>query len=318
MNESLAHSVRRLIAGQLSSWETARNNYAALAHIQSKTVDFGRFRIDVQFNPERARSTTAPVETGIKRPCFLCAANRPAQQEAVRWKDYDILVNPYPIFDPHLTIPAADHIPQRLTGRLGDMAELAAELPDFVVLFNGARSGASAPDHFHFQAVAKGVLPAQSELPEWERRSVLQEGEDVLVWAADDYLRPAVVIEGKTAAETAQAGEQILACLKGITREPDEAQVNAMAWQDTGKYTLVFFPRTAHRPRQFYAEGEEQFLFSPGAVDMAGVMITVREPDYRRADAPLMNDLYAQVVPGAGLWEHIKTELTLCLARNRK
>ncbi|MDL2230538.1 DUF4922 domain-containing protein [Alistipes sp. OttesenSCG-928-L06] len=315
---NLQEHVNRLISSQTASWETARKNYAALRHIQSKTIGFDGFSTTVQFNPERARSTTAPVETGIKRPCFLCAANRPTEQEAVQWTGYEILVNPYPIFDPHLTIPAREHIPQFLTGKIGDMVHLAAELSDFVLTFNGARSGASAPDHFHFQAVGQGTLPAQRELPQWPHRNVLHTTADVSVRAVDHYLRPALIVEGKTAAETAQTAENILSALKEILSEPDEAQLNALAWHDVETYTVVFFPRTAHRPKEFYAADETQFLFSPGAIDLAGTIITVRQTDYQRVSAPLITALFRQVVPDAALWQRVKTELSLCLAKNRK
>ena len=315
---SLQDNINKLIRDQLSSWETARRNYEALKCIQSKPVGFDGFRMQVQFNPERARSTTAAVGQTAERPCFLCAANRPAGQEAVRWKDYEILVNPYPIFDPHLTIPAAGHIPQFLTGKIGDMVELSMELPDYIVTFNGARSGASAPDHFHFQAVGKETLPARKELAGWQRRSLLYRHKGVSAWGAEHYLRPAIVVEGPTGEETIAVAESMMECLKTILNEPDEAQVNALAWTDSGFHTVVFFPRTAHRPRQYYAGGEEQFLASPGAIDMAGVMITVREPDYERVSAPLIIDLFSQVIPSGPEWERIKKELSLCLQKSLK
>jgi len=315
---NLEQEVKRLIAQQTVSWETARKNYATLANIQSKRVNFDGFYMEVQFNPERARSTTASTESAVKRPCFLCAANRPPEQKFIHWREYEILVNPYPIFNPHLTIPAVEHTPQFLTGKIRDMVDLSAELPDFVLTFNGARSGASAPDHFHFQAVGKNALPTQKELPEWKQRSVLYTSDDISVWGANDYLRSTIVVEGKTADQTAHTAENVLADLKGIMQQPDEAQINALAWCDSRKYTIVFFPRTGHRPRQYYAEGEEQFLSSPGAVDLAGVFITVREQDYQRISAPLIDDLFSQVVPDSTQWERIKTEISLCLAKNRK
>ena len=315
---SLKDNIHKLVRDQLSSWNTARRNYEALKCIQSKPVGFDGFRMQVQFNPGRARSTTAPVEQTAERPCFLCAANRPSEQEAVRWKGYEILVNPYPIFDPHLTIPAAGHVPQFLTGKIGDMVELSMELPDYIITFNGARSGASAPDHFHFQAVGKETLPVWKEFPEWNRRTLLFHRHGISVWGTDHYLRPAIVIEGGAPSEIIAAAENTLKCLKTILSEPDEAQVNVLAWTDAGSTALVFFPRTGHRPRQYYAGGEEQFLASPGAIDMAGVMITVRECDYEKASAPLIIDLFSQVTPSAPEWERIKNELSLCLQKNLK
>jgi hypothetical protein len=319
MND-LQHAVDRLIAGQIApatgTWAAARQAYAKLADIQRKTIYFSNFRMDVQFNPARVRSTTAPADPGA-RPCFLCAENRPPEQQGVRWREYDLLVNPYPIFERHLTIPSLGHIPQFLTGKIRDMVDLSAGLPGFTITFNGARAGASAPDHFHFQAVEKGVLPSETELPAWRDRQFLYNRE-VSVWAADGYLRPAIVVEGADAGEAAQAAEQVLACLKKTMAAPDEAQVNVLAGYASKRYTVVIFPRTARRPRQYEAPEPERFLFSPGAVELAGVAVTVRAEDFRRADAPLLAGLFAQLVPDGALRESIKNETASWLTASLK
>ncbi len=313
---SLQQKISRLVAEQSASWETARVNHAALRNIQYKTLHFDGFQIKIQFNPARIRSTTAPLDPGT-RPCFLCAANRPPEQQAVQWRNYKILVNPFPIFDPHLTVAADDHFSQFLTGKLRDLVDLAAELPDFVILFNGARAGASAPDHFHFQAVTKGVLPAETELPKWANRQTLYNNGPA-VWAADGYLRPAIVVEGTRADEAAQAAERVLTWLKESMHAADEAQVNVLAWSELEKFTVVIFPRTAHRPREYDAPEGERFLFSPGAVEMAGSVVTVRPEDFERADVALLAKLFSQVVPDLMLWKSIKYKISQCLTTNLK
>ncbi|MDR0955222.1 MAG: DUF4922 domain-containing protein [Rikenellaceae bacterium] len=321
---NLQQDVERLIAEQTTSWETARRNYAALRRIRSKTLSFDAFSVGVQFNPERVRSTTARVEAPEERPCFLCPENRPAEQRAVRWEGYELLVNPYPIFARHLTLPAREHTPQRLTGRVHDMVQLAGELPGFVLTFNGARSGASAPDHFHFQAVGRGVLPAEAELPAWPETTEIFRDEHVSVCGIDHYLRPAIRIWGSEGQAVARAGEEVLVCLKQATScksketDDDEAQVNALCWKEAQEYILVLFPRTAHRPAEYYATGTEQFLLSPGAIDMAGVLITVRPEDYERANEETITALLGQVVPDAAQWETMKEFLKRCLTENLK
>lgn len=136
---------------QLRRWPEVAQRFEALNRVETKRA--GGYR--VQFNPERVRSTAAKVdaEAIAARPCFLCRANRPAQQMALEWEDLEILVNPFPIFPGHLTIAARCHTPQTLLGRTEQMRRLSRELPGYTVFFNGAKSGASAPDHFHFQAV---------------------------------------------------------------------------------------------------------------------------------------------------------------------
>ena len=120
-------------------------------------------------NPSRMRSTTArtDAESIAARPCFLCKENRPERQQSLRWHNYEILVNPYPIFPGHLTIASVSHIPQSVTGKLHDMEMIARELPGYTVFFNGASCGASAPDHMHFQAVPSEHIPMWRAIDRW-------------------------------------------------------------------------------------------------------------------------------------------------------
>lgn len=143
--------IESFISRQLEAWPEAAARFKALEAVETKRV--GGY--DVQFNPARAVSTRAKVDAAsiAARPCFLCARNRPKQQIAIEWEDMEILVNPFPIFPGHLTIAAKAHTPQTLRGRAEQMRRLSRELPGYTVFYNGARCGASAPDHMHFQAV---------------------------------------------------------------------------------------------------------------------------------------------------------------------
>lgn len=143
--------IQAFIERQLAAWPEAAERFKALERVEVKTV--GGYR--VQFNPARAVSTAAKVDAAsiAARPCFLCASNRPPQQMALDWEDMEILINPFPIFPNHLTIVAKEHTPQSMLGRVEQMRRLSRELPGYTVFFNGARCGASAPDHMHLQAV---------------------------------------------------------------------------------------------------------------------------------------------------------------------
>ncbi|MDE6513611.1 MAG: DUF4922 domain-containing protein [Muribaculaceae bacterium] len=156
---------------QLSEWPEVAERYEALNRVETKRV--GDY--NVQFNPARAVSTAAKVDAAsiAARPCFLCAENRPAVQLALEWEDMEILVNPFPIFPGHLTIAAKNHTPQSMLGRADQMRRLSREMPGYTIFFNGAKSGASAPDHMHFQAVPSRYMKPTSmaytyELPEAE------------------------------------------------------------------------------------------------------------------------------------------------------
>jgi hypothetical protein len=258
--------VDQLFRQQLAAWELARIGYRALRRVKVKTLYVDGHRYLVQFNPARMASSAARVDPQSirERPCFLCADHRPKEQRGLLFKDrYTILVNPYPIFPRHLTVPAVEHTPQRIAGRFDDMLDLARELDSFVVFYNGPKCGASAPDHFHFQAGNKGFLPIECE---WEGN--------------DRGLR----IESENRQEMLDRFQQHYEALPRPTGD-DEPMLNILTWYGDGRWTVCLFPRKKHRPACYSAEGEAKRLISPAAVDMGGVFITPLEKDFDRMTA---------------------------------
>ena len=77
-----------------------------------------------------------------------------------------------------------------------------------------------------------------------------------------------------------------------ITPNDPEPMMNLFAWYENNEWWVVIFPRRQHRPWQFFAEGDENILFSPGCVDFAGLIISPREKDFNRLDAPLLEELF--------------------------
>ena len=136
MNQTIHH----LLTGQLASWETARNNYAALSGVRVKELNVNGILYKVQFNPARIVSSGAKVDAKsiLERKCFLCPANLPPVQKGIPFGGhYNILVNPFPIFPRHLTVPELAHTPQRIATRFTDMLELAEALTDYTIFYNG-------------------------------------------------------------------------------------------------------------------------------------------------------------------------------------
>ncbi len=84
---------------QLAAWPMARTNHDALADAVSKVVDVDGYPITLLALPARAASNKADIrpEAIAARPCFLCRANRPAEQQIHQLCGYEMLVNPYPI-----------------------------------------------------------------------------------------------------------------------------------------------------------------------------------------------------------------------------
>ena len=136
-------TIHNLLTEQLVSWETARNNYDALTGVEGIELNVNGISFKAQFNPARIVSSGAKVDAkSIKeRKCFLCPANLPAEQKGIPFEGhYNILVNPFPIFPRHLTIPETAHVNQRISPRFGDMLELAQQMTDDANVYNGRTS----------------------------------------------------------------------------------------------------------------------------------------------------------------------------------
>jgi ATP adenylyltransferase/5',5'''-P-1,P-4-tetraphosphate phosphorylase II len=291
MNPNQTHYsklVEELFTSQMEQWPLMKINYGALGQIRLKQLDFPGFFMNVQFNPARIVSSSAKVDkTSIeKRPCFLCAQNRPSEQESVSFhKQFDILVNPFPIFPKHLTIAHQHHIPQGIQGHIGAMLELARELPGYTIFYNGPRCGASAPDHFHFQAGTKNYMPLDFQIANMIRTfGNLRLHNNCSVWKIDDMIRKFVVIESHDAIAAEQVFEKLFHQLYRLKPVVDEPDLNLHCLYDENRWRLVLFPRAAHRPWQYFAEDEENILFSPASVDLGGCLIVPLEKDFEKLD----------------------------------
>jgi ATP adenylyltransferase/5',5'''-P-1,P-4-tetraphosphate phosphorylase II len=296
MTEAISNkTVNELLAEQLTSWDTARTNYEALLEVESKVLDVDGHTFRVQFNPARIRSSAAKVDPKSiqERKCFLCKDNLPAAQKGLKFGEgYTVLVNPFPIFPQHLTIPAVEHKDQLIRNRFVHMLELAERLSGFVLFYNGPKCGASAPDHAHFQAGNKGFLPLESE---W--RSAAGEAfyskEGTALYALKEYPAPMLVLTSDSMQKAAGLFDQIYMLLdKGMEVEP---MMNLLAWYEDGQWVVCIIPRTLHRPACYFAEGEENLLISPASVDLGGVFITPLEKDFEKITSQDIRNILQEV-----------------------
>jgi ATP adenylyltransferase/5',5'''-P-1,P-4-tetraphosphate phosphorylase II len=293
-----SESVNDLFYSQLSDWELARVNYALLSKVKTREVGFKGFRILVQFNPERIRSSVAKTDTKSieARPCFLCSKNRPSEQRGVSFgKDMTLLVNPFPIFTRHLTIPSELHVDQRILHNFPSMLTLAEAIPDFVIFYNGPQCGASAPDHFHFQAGNKGFLPVETDFTEGRFTRLLSKAPGVEVWHWTGYLRGMMTLKGTDKEKLTQAFNKFYNKFSDFQPDKPEPMLNILAYYYADSWIIHIIPRKIHRPKQFFAEGDKQILLSPASVDLGGVIILPREEDYLKITAPDITDIFDQV-----------------------
>ena len=298
-----------LIDRQLASWPEAARRYSDLREVKTKEITIGGMPVRVQYNPARAVSTLARTDAAsiAARPCFLCRENRPQQQESMPFEGcdgrrYEILVNPFPIFPEHFTVPAVDHVPQRIAGRFPDMLRLAEAFPDMTVFYNGPESGASAPDHFHFQMGCRGFLPVERHFGLLGPRTVMRPGAAVIALTSA-YIPGLPVI---TAPDAKSAEAAFLRVLRSLPVSPrtGEPQLNILCWkeQDTCPesrqpvFRVLVIPRKAHRPSCYYAPEGEAVRISPASVDLGGVFIVPVEEDFRRANAEVLQSIIRETV----------------------
>ena len=276
-------SISRFFNRQLEMWEDARHRFRDLKHVEVRQFSD---QLKVQFNPARIVSTGAKIDkhTLGERPCFLCERNRPKEQMTKQIDDhFQLLVNPFPILPVHFTIPATKHQPQSIYRHYGEMHRLLSLHSELMVFYNGPKCGASAPDHLHFQAGTSGVLPLQTN---WQRLSrnltdVISLTDEEKISVLRDFLVPAFVIISKSEDSDEELFHRLYRSMP-MRSDESEPMMNIIAWRKSDEFISVVIPREKHRPDAYFAEGEAQMMVSPGALDMAGLIITPREEDFSK------------------------------------
>ena len=296
MNDS---PLLRFFNRQLEKWDDARRRYYDLRNVQTRELVVGASSFHVQWNPARMVSTGASIDKKVidKRPCFLCENNRPKEQfKKPIDSQYDLLVNPYPILPIHFTIPNVKHVPQLIREAYDEIHKLLEEYPELMVFYNGPKCGASAPDHAHFQAGTSGTLPLQKS---WKRLShhltkIVSLNDDEDISLIEEYPCPAMLIRSRS-----QYGDEQLfrRLYEALPQRDDEVEpmMNIVSWRYRDEYLSVVFLRSKHRPDCYYAEGNEQYIISPGALDMAGLFITPRHEDFERLTPERALSILAEV-----------------------
>lgn len=302
------------IENQLAKWQTARTNHEALNQIETRRFELAGNTITVQFNPARAVSTCAKVDKSSieARKCFLCPENKPNEQDEIIIsldEPFSLRINPYPILPEHLTISSLKHQDQVLADKTirqlpGKLISWLEEYfaSDYVLFYNGAKCGASAPDHFHFQAVKQSDVPV---IQQWERlmETAVREkeiktenGNTYSSFQITSYICPIQVFICNHSADILP--EMINQYLQSFPLHEGESEprYNLFAWQDKQRgFTMAYFPREKHRPACYTATGGEQLLVSPGALDMAGLLVTPRKEDFYKITESDITQIYKEV-----------------------
>lgn len=282
-------NLESLFKSELINYPKAAENYKKLEQVETKEISFGNYSVYIHFNPARAVSSLAKLDAKsiAERPCFLCAKNRPAEQSSIDYKGlFDICINPFPICNKHFTIISKKHELQRLNNEKIDIFySLASEFKGWVVLYNGAKSGASAPNHFHFQVVNADYFtyPIETPMPGLINKISFSS------LTADDAAK-----ELKETLLKLSDGKW-LSFESGDPADSCEPQINLFCEYKNGQFITTVFPRNCHRPRQFYEDESTRLMISPGAIDMTGHLIVARKEDFDKISKEVLIDVFNQV-----------------------
>lgn len=284
---------------QKKTWSKLDESCRNLAAAHTRKLS-GAYKVYLQFNPARAVSSGAAVDKeSIKnRLCFLCENNLPLQQLGVLYRNqYLILCNPAPIFENHFTIVSLRHEQQEIAASINWLLQLSADMAGYAVFYNGPACGASAPDHLHFQSVPHKFLPFLREL---KKLSPVKEESSIRYSRSEIFDRSVVALESKNAEALTEQFLNLLSATQKILKTNDEPPVNVICYYSVHCWKLVVFMRRKHRPDAYFATGDNRIFISPGAVDMAGVMITPLLDNYNRLDYNTVREIYGEVsLPGS-------------------
>lgn len=320
------HNLEKFVRDQLSVWPMAAANFRALKNVETRSLTVNGLEVKLQHNPARIRSSAAKVDKASlqARKCFLCGANRPLEQmsllfEGRKGRKYDMLINPYPIFPDHMVIARNIHVPQSIWHRMTDMTDLARHYPAFTIFYNGPKCGASAPDHFHFQACPHGLMPLEIDI---DRKldalessvtvpaelSFLASVKDAKLYRYSKLTKGVFVLTARTSKSMSKLFFRLVDCLPQREDET-EPMFNLLTWYKTspslklagishgrfGEYRAVLLARDKHRSHHYFSEGADHLTMSPGCADMAGLFIVPDADDYAKIDKRLLEEMLSEV-----------------------
>ena len=229
--------------------------------------------------------------------------------------NFDVLVNPFPILPFHFTLVLKEHTPQLLEKMYSDMLLFAKEWQDMAVFYNGAKCGASAPDHAHLQAVRKNDIPLFAD--EWNE-SISDNLEPLLmadgngIYKTHAYAVPLFQVRASSVGGSVTLMQHLLSAMP-CTDDEAEPRMNVICCYERGEgWTTTIIPRSQHRPVCYCATGECGRMVSPGTLDMSGLIVTPLEKDFAEIDANEAFSLIKEVALSDEAFENIVENVVSC------
>ena len=287
---------------QIKNWELMKTNYEALKDVRTKSFWYSGFKLNIQFNSGRIKSTSAVVDKNsiANRQCFLCLNNLPEEQKGILIKDkFILLCNPYPILPQHFTIATLEHKPQAIEEYFSDFLELSKIFSDkYSLIYNGPACGASAPDHLHFQAGTKNFIPIGNDIQQIKNKygKVVREVEEGTITFINDGLRRIIFIESTDQLYIENNFSKIVKIYGEQTEYKPEPLMNLVcSFNYESGWSLIIFLRSKHRPEIYFKNDPDKIIISPAAIDLGGLIIAPREEDFNKIDVKLLQEIISEV-----------------------
>jgi hypothetical protein len=292
----MIEKIEALFQQQTRDWPQLAKGVEGLRRAQTRRTLIDWFEVLVRHIPHRVVSTTAAVdrESVARRPCFLCAGSLPSEEEGVQFDDFTIYCNPFPIVDRHLTIAHQDHRPQRIAKQTGKILNLAAALPGYFVIYNGPECGASAPDHLHFQAGSRALLPIEKDTAGLNGVTV------------PNYARNVFLFRERDGAALIELIDRAIELLAETTGKIGEPMINLAVFRERAEWVAYMFPRGKHRPEVFHT-GE--LTVSPAAIDLCGIFVVPLARDFEQITGDAIAAIFREVTLPDDQFRHIAAQL---------
>lgn len=110
-----------------------------------------------------------------------------------------------------------------------------------------------------------------------------------------NFAYPAIAIKSRSV----ENGVKLFSIVyNSLPQQADEVEpmMNIVVWKEGLDTVSVIFPRRKHRPDCYSKEGNEQYLISPGALDMGGLLILPRQTDFERINENLLLKVMQEIV----------------------
>lgn len=286
-----------------------KQNLEKLKKQKVKRLVIENVDIRLVLNPTRKASIEADTFLNKQKVeiCRLC--NLPEDQRGFGILDdrYFVIPNPGITMRGDLTITSTRHQTQEISDNFRDMLQIARDLYDYSIYFNGPLAGASIP-HLHFQAGLEKQLPGEKQifsLMNGNYNSIkllnIIKFENVVLVKVLNFLRECYILSGTDINELSRVFYIFMRKLKVINKNftprqhiqnfgeyipalgknEDEPRLNIMVnWDNReNRYIIAIFPKRSNRPVVYY-DNKNQIMLGMGIKESLGNLITFRQKDF--------------------------------------